>query len=400
MIFDRLARMTGFDKPNDAGASSRMYGLPPAGVPVDEQTALRFGAVWSCVKVISETVMTLPWGVLLRNGANREPAPDHPVDALLRRRPNLEMPANAFKSTITAHALLQGNGYAEIERNGRGDPLALWLLDPRRTDLDRDKSGQLYYKSRDEHGRVTEIPPEDVFHLRGPSYDGLVGMSVVGLARDSISAAMAVERFGATFFGNGAIPGGLISHEAESKLKGFDTAGLQNFYESWEKRLKGSGRAHKVMYIDPGLKYQAMSIDPDDAQFIATRKLSIPEICRWFRVPPHKVMDLEKATFTNIEHQSREFLEDAIMPWLVRFEEEANSKLLAGDYYSKFSVQAALRGDSQARGDYFQKLLDRGVLTINDVRSLEDMNGIGPLGDMRMVPLNMTTLERLGEPTP
>jgi len=375
---------------------AQMYGMPPAGVPVDETSALKFGTVWACLKVISESVMILPWGVYESSGDDRTAAPEHPVDQLLRRAPNPEMPAYSFKSTVTAHGLLQGNGYAEIERARNGTPRAMWLLDPKRTVGKRDSQNQFYYEHTGADGRAVKIPADDMFHLRGPSYDGLIGMSTIAFARDAISGALAAERFGATFFGNGAVPGGIIQHAAESKLTRYTADTLENFYKSWAERLQGSGKNSRVMYLDPGLTYKQMSIEPDDAQFIETRKHSVTDICRWFRVPPHKVMDLEKATFSNIEQQSKEFVEDAIIPWVKRFEEEANLKLLDGNYYSKFSVQALLRGDSAARGVWYQTQLDRGVFTINDVLRFEDMNGIGPAGDVRMVPMNMTTLEQLG----
>ena len=397
MIFDRLARTTGYSSVEDSAGGLQLYGMPPAGVPVTEKTALKFSTFWCCYKVVTESTMILPWGVFETLDDGRRQAPENPVDSLLRRQPNPEMPAYSFKSTILGHALLKGNGYAEIERTRGGVPIALWLLDPGRVTPERDSQNRFYYKVRNDRGSEVSIPADDMFHLRGPSYDGLVGLSVIACARDSVSAAQAAERYGATFFGNGAVPGGIIQHAVDSKLTRMTGDTLDNFYKSWEERLKGSGKNSKVMYLDPGLTYKQISIEPDDAQFIETRKLSVPDICRWFRVPPHKVMDLEKATFSNIEQQSKEFVEDAIVPWVKRLEEEANLKLLDGNFYSKFSVQALLRGDSQARGEYYQKMLDRGVFTINDVLRMEDMNGIGENGDVRMVPLNMTTLERLGE---
>lgn len=400
MIFDNLSRLTGFERISAPGmGDGGMYGLPPAGVPVNEMTALKFGAVWSCVKIVSETVMILPWGVFEADGEMRSPAKDHAVHQLLHRRPNPEMPAYTFKQAMLCHALLQGNAYAEIERQGNGAPVALWLIDPKRVTPERDSQNTFFYKVRNANGADTAIPADDMFHLRGPSYDGLTGLSVVNYARDAISAAQATERYGATFFGNGAIPGGLVEHQADAKqITKFENAkALDNFYKSWEKRLKGPGRAHKVMYLEPGLTYKQMAIQPDDAQFIETRKLSISEICRWFRVPPHKVADLEKATFSNIEHQSKEFVEDAIIPWAIRLEQEADLKLLEGDYYSRMSVQALLRGDSKARMEYYTGMQRQGNFTINQVLGFEDINGIGPDGDVRLVPQEMTTLQRMIE---
>lgn len=398
MIFDRLAKVSGWDRIEGSSGGARLYGMPPAGVPVDEMTALRFGTVWACRRTIAETIMQLPWRTYEADGDNRRLASEHPVDMLLHKQPNPEMPAYAFKETGLGHALLQGNQYAEIERRRDGTALALWPLDPRRVTPQRDSQNRLFYEVRNPTGAAVKIPADDIFHVRGPSYDGLVGLSVIAFARDAISAGLAVERYGATFFGNGAVPGGIIQHAEDSKLARMEGQTLTNFYESWESRLKGSGKGSKVMYIDPGLTYKKISIDPDDAQFIETSKATIPRICQWFLVPPHKVGWLERATFSNIEQQAREFVDACIIPWVSRFEQEANIKLLeGGNYYSKMSVQALLRGDSVARAQYYQPLMDRGVLTINQVLRLEDMNGIGPEGDKRMVQQNMTTLDRLGE---
>jgi len=390
MLFDFQARETAFER---ISGGAQMFGLPAAGIPINEDTALKFGAVFACRRIIAETIMGLPWGVMERDGDNRKRAPEHPVENLLKRKPSPEMRAFGFKEAITGHALLQGNGYAEIER-GRGfEPIALWLIDPRRVTPERDSQNRFYYKVRNETGTHTEVPADDMFHVFGPTNDGLTGMSVVSYAREAISGGMAAQRFGQSFFGNGSIPAGVVTHDKESRLDGFN---LPNFYESWEKRLKGPGRNSKVMYLDPGLNYTRIGVPPDDAQFIETCRESVNEIARWFRIPPHMLAELGRATFSNIEHQSRQFVDGAIIPWVTRFEQEAEDKLFTDSkYYSSMRVQALMRGDSQARSEYYGNLRRTGALNANEIRALEDMNGIGPDGDVYLVPQEMTTIQRM-----
>lgn len=395
MIYDRLAQITTPGSPASPAGSS-MFGAPAAGVPVNDDSAMKFGAWWACIRVVSESLMILPWGVYEADGEDRNPQPDHPVQQLLRRRPNPEMPAYSFKCTILAHSLAQGNGYAEIERTRGGQPIALWLLDPNRVTPKRDSQNVFYYEVRQEGGKTVAIPADDMLHLRGPSKDGLVGMSTVAYARESISAGQAAERYGSTFFGNGGMPAGLVTHAHDAKLQRMEGDTLDNFYKSWDKRLKGPNKTNRIMYVDPGLSFTKIAIEPEDAQFIETRKLSVTDICRWFRVPPHKVADLDRATFSNIEQQSKEFVEDCILPWGTRVEGEINLKLLDGDDYAKVGISALLRADSEARSKIYTALLDRAVFNINDVLRLEDMNGIGPAGDVRMVPMNFVRLDQLG----
>lgn len=372
------------------------FGLPTAGVKVDADSAFTYSAFWACVKIISETVGYLPWRVM-EEGNLRVVASDHPLDRVVHRQPNSEMSSVTFKELVLAHCLTWGNSYCEIERNRLGDVVALWPVDPERVKVDRDSAGRLVYEIHGQTGSKTILNPRDVFHVRGPSRDGINGYSVVQMARESISLGLATESFGAAYFGNGAIPGLVIQNKGGAKL---NVEGVQNLLKTWNKQHKGPKNAGKVEYLDAGMEVQQLGIPPADSQFLETRKFQITEIARWFRIPPHKLADLERSTHTNIESQNIEFVTDSIMPWVSRIECQADISLLRGDevgrYYNKINLKGLLRGDSKARAEYYKVMSGLGVLSIDEIRDLEDQDEIGgAAGALRMVPMNMTTVERM-----
>lgn len=396
MIFDSLARATQLGDPRATQSRSSFWGMPTAGVQVNDVTAFKLGAFFACVRVVSEDLMPIPWPVFQTTAGAREPRPESTVHDLLNRRANDETPAAYWRQAIVAHAASLGNGYAEIERNGRGDPISLWLLDPTRMDLERDSQNRLWYKYQNDGGRDAMLAPSNVFHLRGPSYDAITGYNITQLAKEAISLGLAAQMFGAAYFGNGAIPAGLIKHKPDGRMAKLTEEGIRNLYQSWEARLKGAGK-RKVMYVEKDLEYEPLGGKPEESQLSQTQISIVNEICRWFRVPPHKVMELSRATFSNIEHQNRAYVDDAMIPWATRLQAEADMKLLPLGWYTKMNMRALLRGDSKARSEYYKSMQDRGNLTINDVLRLEDLPEIGPAGDVRMVPRNMTTLDKLGE---
>lgn len=372
------------------------YGLPTAGVKVDGDTALTYSAFWACVKIISETVGYLPWRIM-EEGALRTVAIDHPLDRVVHRLPNPEMSSVTFKELLLAHCLTWGNAYCEIERNRIGDVVALWPIDPDNVKVDRDANGALVYEIMSGAGTKTIMAPRDIFHVRGPSRDGINGYSVVQMARESISLGLATESFGSAFFGNGAIPGMVIQNKGGAKL---NVEGVQNLLRTWNKQHKGPKKAGKVEYLDAGMEVQQLGIPPADSQFLETRKFQITEIARWFRIPPHKLADLERSTHTNIESQNIEFVTDSIMPWVARIECQADISLLRDDevgrYYNKINLKGLLRGDSKARAEYYKVMSGLGVLSIDEIRALEDQDELGgAAGALRMVPMNMTTVERM-----
>lgn len=370
-----------------------------AGVNVTEDTALTHSAVWACVRVISESVAALPWHVYRRTPQGREQV-DGPLQWLLNTQPNNEMTAVAFRETLLAHALTWGNGYAEILRDGANRVTEMLLLTPDRVEPKRDEvTGALFYEVQDGDGTVRRLAPSAVFHLHGLSWDGLVGYSPVRMAARSIGLGIAQDTFSQAFYGNGTTFGGLV--EVPATMSKQQIADMDAYLNDSHR---GPDKAFRLRIAASGIKYHNTSMPLADAQFIESRRFGINEVARWFRVPPHKIADLERSTNNNIEHQSIEFVTDTLMPWIKRLEDEANVKLFAyraqGGTYTKIMVNALMRGDAKSRAEFYRAMTQMGAMTINEVRALEELNGIGPNGDEQLVQLNQTTLERLVEGEP
>lgn len=364
-------------------------GRTAAGVYVDADTALKNATVWACVRYLTQTLAQLPWRVYQTDDKGNASVAHSGVDYLLNSRPNPEMGAFTFRQTMLGHALLRGNGYAEIQRDNRGVPMALWPLHPQRVCARRDENAVLYYEVWNRSGNVN-LAASDMFHVRGFG-DGPVGYSVIEYAAQSIGWAQATELFGATFFGDGMNPTGIITSTA-----GMTPAGLEELRKELT-RLYAGPKGKRTAVLDAGMKFEKVATDPSDGQFIETRQHQLDEICRWFGVPPHKVMNLLRATFSNIEHQSIEVVVDSITPWAKVFEQEADYKLFGAvnrqGFYTRMSMQALLRGDNASRMAFYQGLLTLGV-PLNNILALEEMNGIGPDGEVSFVSNNVQTLKR------
>lgn len=363
----------------------------------DPQEALKLAAVYRCVDLISSTVAILPWNVLMRDADGQgRPAPDHPVTWILKHEANAEMTAFDFQKALVANLLLEGNGYAEIERNNRGAPIALWLLDPQRVMPARTNAGRLVYEVTQRLGDKVIVPAEDMFHVHGLAWDGLVGYSVLDVARRSIATAMAQDESTARFFGQGMRPVGFL------KTKGKISAdGLASLLRTIEDNFTGVRNHGRPIPLDQDMTWEKMQADPQEAQLLDLKKFSVVEMCRWFGVPPHMAMDLERATFTNIESQGQEFLNYGLMPRIVPMEQEADRKLLRsnrGGAYTKKNVNALVRGDMEKRGAYFQHMRNMGVFTVNDILRLEDMPTIGPEGDVRVMQVQYQPIGKDGAP--
>jgi HK97 family phage portal protein len=382
-----------------ARSSDRMYFAPRAhaGLSITHDTALRYSAVWGCVRVIAESLAQMSWHVYRRTtGGGKEMMTQHPVDWLLHRQWNPELSAFGGRETLIAWALTWGNGYAEIERDAAGRAVWLWPIAPDRVKVERTAAGALVYDVTN-HGEPNSVlAAEDMLHLHGLSFDGVTGYSVIALARESIGLGLATERFGAAFFGNGSHPGGVLEHPGK-----LNPEARQNLKSSWEDAHRGPDNVLRVAVLEEGMKWQAIGIPPEDAQFLETRKFQVQEICRWFRVPPHKLADLERATFSNIEHQAIEFVVDTLVPWAVRLEQEADLKLFGanrGRLFTKLNVNALLRGAQENRFGAYATGRQWGWLSVNDVRALEDMNPLPPhIGDTYLVPINMLALSLTGD---
>lgn len=398
MIFDKLFSARSVPPEGGGGGGGMMQWLMPtrssAGINMSEQRAMMYSAVFSAVKTISETVAMLPWRVYVENGESRLLDTESTLDRVLHRSPNEEMTAFTFREYLLACALLWGNGYAEIVRSN-GEVAELWPIHPRRVTVKRTERGRLYYEIDNGGGTPSRLTSSRMFHLRGPTQDGVIGWSIISLARESWGLGIAAEQFGASFFGNGGVPGLVLKAGKESP--DMSREAISNMLKSFDERHKGASKAGRTAYVEPDFSVETVGMPHRDAQFIETRKLQVTDVARWFRLPPHKIADMEAATFSNIEQQSIDFVMDAIQPWTERLEQEADLKLLsADDRITKINLNGLLRGDSAARGEFYSTLFDRAVFSPNDILRLEDRNPIGPEGDKRFVPLNMVPLEDAG----
>lgn len=364
-------------------------GKAASGVTVNESTAMRCTAVYAAVRILAETIASLPLPVYRRlPGGGKERAHDHPLYRILHDQANEEMTSFVWRETLMGHLALWGNAYSEIERNQAGEVIGLWPLRPDRTWPERDpKSGKLVYKTLLPDGKGVVLPADRVLHIPGLSFDGLVGYSPIRLAREAIGLALAAEEFGARFFANDARPGGVLEHPGKLSQEAHE-----RLRKSWEEMHQGLSKKHRIAILEEGMKFHEVSIPPEDAQFLETRKFQVTEIARIFRIPPHLLGDLERATFSNIEHQSIEFVVHTIRPWLVRWEQAINTKLFSEAerrvYFAEFLVDGLLRGDIESRYRAYAIGRQNGWLSANDIRELENMNPI-PGGDIYLIPLNM-----------
>ena len=346
-----------------------------SGVDVDEESALKISTVYACVKVISETIASLPLNLLkeLTNG-DAEKAKQHALYTILKDVPNSEMSSFTFREMLMTNLLLWGNAYALIKRNKNGEITELYPLKSKNMVVERDAvSNNIKYTYTNNRGITKTYSPKQIFHIPAFSFDGIIGVSPITYAREAMGLALATEEFGARFFGNGARPGGVLEHPGVLK----DPEKLR---ESWNKVYQGTANSHKVAVLEEGMKYHEIGMSPEDSQFLQTRSFQIAEICRIFRVPPHMVGDLSRSTFSNIEHQSIDFVVHTIRPWLVRWEQAIARALLNEEertiYYAKFNVDGLMRGDFVTRMNGYAIARQNGWMSANEIRALENMNKI------------------------
>ena len=405
-----MGMLSGFfrsrDKPQNRTVGSTytfFMGGSSSGKAVTERSAMQMTAVYSCVRILAEAVAGLPIHLYrYTDDGGKEKALDHPLYRLLHDEPNPEMSSFVFRETLMTHLLLWGNAYAQVIRNGKGEVIALYPLMPNKMSVDRDTNGQLYYtyqRSKEEaptmEGSSVTLRPSDVLHIPGLGFDGLVGYSPIAMAKNSIGMAIACEEYGAKFFANGATPGGILEHPGTVKDP-------QRVRESWNSAFGGSANASKVAVLEEGMKYTPISISPEQAQFLETRKFQINEIARIFRVPPHMVGDLEKSSFSNIEQQSLEFVKYTLDPWVIRWEQSLQRILLTREekqnYFVKFNLEGLLRGDYQSRMNGYAIGRQNGWMSANDIRELENLDRIpaDEGGDLYLVNGNMLPMKNAG----
>jgi HK97 family phage portal protein len=376
-----------------------LYGAQSlSGENVTEQTALTYSAVWNAVSLISGTIAALPLHLMQRKDKSKRIADDLPAYRVMHDQANPYMTAMAFRETMTAHILTWGNCYAEKVRDGYGDLRELWPISPNRVRL-KMENGVLIYMIRVGNEEIP-LTRENILHVPGLGFDGYQGYSVIAMARKSIGLGMALESFGSLFFGNGTNPGMVVSHPNQ-----LSTQARSNIENSLIKAQSGLGKSHRLMILEENMKVEKYGIPPDDCQFLETRGFQIPEIARWFNLPPHKLKDLTKSSFSNIESEQTSFVIDSLLPWLVRFEQNYNMQLLTpadralsgrGRLYFKHIVEGLLRGDAASRATFYREMFMIGGMSINEIREREDLDPIEN-GDEHYVPLNMVSVKDAGK---
>ena len=386
-----------------AGSGYRFsFGQSAAGKAVTEHSAMQMTAVFACVRVLAESIASLPLHVYRRSeNGNQEKAETHPLYFLLHDEPNPEMTSYSLRETMMVHILLYGNAYAQILRNGRGEVVGLYPLLPNKMRVERDdKTGLLYYsytrfdkEPPTMEGNTVILPPEDVLHIPGLSMDGLVGLSPIAACRNAVGAGLAADEYSSKYYANGAAPMGIL--ETPTLIKNPDL-----LRQSWNEAFGGSRNAGKVAVLEQGTTFKAISLSPQDSQLLETRKFSVEEICRIFRVPPHMVQNLERATFNNIEQMSLDFVMYSLMPYLKRWEQSMSRSLLTQEEKKRlviqFNVDGLLRGDYKSRMEGYSIGINNGFLCPNDVRRLEgfdlipaEQGGDTFLVQGAMIPLHM-----------
>lgn len=394
------------DKPQNyyIGTDFRyLFGPSTSGKLVNEFTAMQTTAVYACVRILAETLAALPLQMYCYTATGKERVYNHPLYHLLHDEPNPEMTSFIFRETLMSHLLIWGNAYAQIIRDRLGRVQGLYPLRPDKISVCRDSQGKIFYlytKTSDENPNIrpygqVALQKEEVLHIPGLGFDGLVGYSPIAMARNAVGMTMACEEYGASFFANGASPSGVLEHPGVLK----DPSKVR---DSWNAVYQGSGNAHKVAVLEEGMKYQQIGIPPEEAQFLETRKFQLNEIARLYRIPPHMIGDLEKSSFNNIEQQSMEFVKYTLDPWVIRWEQAMQKALFLPEekkqYFLKFNVNGLMRGDYESRMTGYSIGRQNGWLSANDIREMEDMNSVPDEegGNLYLVNGSMTKLKDAG----
>jgi HK97 family phage portal protein len=368
-----------------------------SGKSVSPDTALQLSVVWACVRLISQTIATLPAMVYRGDGANnRVVAADHPLYSLLHDQPNAEMTAVEFWETMVACVLMTGNGYARKDYNGVGDVISLWPMAPDRMTVRRMPDGSLRYTFSPHYGATEEFDEDQLFHIKGWSTNGMVGLSPIAYARNSLGTAIAAEEAAGKFFANGLSASGFIQ-----------TGGVvlnkeqRDRFKATLREFQGSGNAGKTMLLEGPFTYNQLSITPDDAQLLATRQHSVEDICRWFDVDPSLIgQSSSRIASSALEQQMLRFLTLTLRPWLSRIESRVRASIVKpgdrGSVNFEFNVEGLLRADSAGRAALYAVYAQNGLATRNEIRRRENMPTMDG-GDVLTVQSNLVPLDQLGQ---
>jgi HK97 family phage portal protein len=375
-------------------------GRTSSGIRVNADTSMACSAYTACIRVISDSVSSLPLHLYERmaNGGKRK-VPQHPLYRLLHLQPNPWQTAQEFRDWMTGLYLHYGASYAEIRSGTRGPVSELWPLHPSRMEVERLENGRLRYLYREPDGRQTIYRQEQIFALRFTTDDGIHPIPTYRLFANVIGLSQALEAHAATFFGNNARPGVIL--ESQNPIP---NEAAERLREHWERIHRGPDKAHRTCILPAGVSAKELASSNEAAQMLESRAFAVTECARIFRVPPHMIQDLSRSSFNNIETQSVEFVQHCLLSHLKRWESAISRDLLAeGEderYFAEHSVSGMLRGDHASRAAYFVSALQNGWMSVNDIRELENLNPLGPEGDKHFIQLNMTTLDRAGEDPP
>lgn len=356
-------------------------------IDVNEDSALKYSAVWAAVNIISGAVGFLPLIPYQRFNNGKKRIYDHDIFKIIRR-PNPFMDSLTFRQTLQAHVLIWGNGYAEIERNGKGEPVNLWPLLPHLVSPKIKEDRLIYEINSLNQGNVVNLDYTNVLHIHGLGFDGLKGYSPIEYAASNIALGIASEKNATAFFNNDSTPSGLLTTEQPLKK---ETKELVE--KGWEDKHKSLDDKYRIAVLHSGLKYQPIGLSAKDAQLIESRKYGVSDVARWFTIPPHMIGDLEKATFSNIEHQGMAFVTWTLARWLKKWELEINYKLFStaeqNTHFVEFLEDALLRGDTKTRAESYQIALggnnNPGYMSVNEVRERENLPDT-PGGDVLFRP--------------
>ncbi len=366
-----------------------------SGETVTESTALTYSAVYNAISLISGTVGSLPLHLMQKEDKLKRTADDRSLYRVMHDQWNPYMTAMTGREVMMGHILMWGNGYAEKVRNGYGEIVALWPISPNRV-TPKMEGGELVYEIRVDGESDITLSRDRILHVPGLGFDGFVGYSIISMARKSIGLGMALETFGSLYFGQGTHPGVIITHP--NKL---GTEGHANLKKALTDIYSGLGQSHRLMLLEEGMKPEKIGIPPEDSQFLESRQFQIPEIARWFNLPPHKLKDLTKSSFNNIEAEQISFVTDSILPWLIRLEQNYYMQLLTAreqkeKLYFKHNVAGLLRGSAKERAEFYKIMVGSTIYTPNECRAFEDMDpNPNPLADELFVMVNTVPLSKL-----
>lgn len=389
----RLASMWGW---NSAAASGEIVNL---------NSMMTLSTVWACSKVLGESFGSLPCHLIEETKSGKQKVVDDPLAEILHDRWNPYITAIQGREAMTIWASNAGNAVARIER-ADGKIKALWPYHPSEVEIEKIPRGLIFYEIQP-NGKREKIPDAEVFHIANITGDGYIGLGIVDYAKNTIGNGLAAQKYAGKFFANGGrLPGIVkVAHTWKTDEE------KKQFRSDWETTYGGPDNAHKNVILQGDVDFKPLGISPKDAQFVEWSAFSVPDVCRYYRVPPHMVMDLARATFSNIEHQGIEYVNYTLMPWIIRWEQRIQSALIDYDVaarigragrrrYAKFNVDALMRGDFASRMAGYATAIQNGWVNIDEVREREDWNPLpNDAGKAHHIQLNMQTLPGTGKPT-